>query len=432
MLPVEIFDKISSHLCFTDIVSLCQVVPLSETTLKDVLFKECAYFDPEYSQEETWKRRLLKYAYNDTKPFTNDLRCKTFTDTPLPGDFHCLCKNIDQENGLVYTDTGLFINDDFLNLSDSKDTPPMPPKATFKEGYPNIVHYNGMLLRTPGELLRQKCRGDLVATVFYNLNHTNLIINDISRGRDDETHGVASFEREVSFRLQVVGQRVLFSHSGDSYSTVKMSSGDILDIPDIPRRNPWPFNFAGMLLYDGHVFDVVMGPGPTVQSTKSLTPIVQKYFSSHYFDVEQDTLYTRYGVVFDGYGLVAGVIDLKAHTVLSLAAPGTGAVDLVKQTHLKLVGVSGGCLGVWQYSVEYLKEKHLLQHETKLPYQVRVLLESNEEEEEEEIWISLSNVLMEMKMSVFQNTHRSHFHYHAENQNEDYDDMYREWDRVAE
>lgn len=336
MLPPEILDRICSLLDCKDVVSFSQVVQLFDTTFKHVLLKKCPYFDPKYCQETTWKSRLLKYVNTDTRKFPKNLKCEVFTDKPLPDDFHCLCKS--DQHTIVYTNKGIFVGDKFLSLTDPKGTETRPATVLLEEVYTEMK----LFCEEPPEikdLLRQKRTNELTTAVFYHSLKTELVV------KYSDAFKIIPFPKHVSFRLQVVGSNVLFTHDYDQWSDTTVVSQDFSSSVD--RHSDLNEIPSGTLLYDGHVFDVCVGDND-VEVKSTLSSNYSDLLYSECYNVEQDLTYTQYGVIYDELGFVSALIDLRDHKILCWS----------NKQYFRMVGVSEGSVGVWQYSSEYLQSHY--------------------------------------------------------------------------
>lgn len=86
------------------------------------------------------------------------------------------------------------------------------------------------------------------------------------------------------------------------------------------------------------------------------------------YRVQQDDEHCRYALVYNDLGIVTTLIDVRGHRVARLSRKrGTtsGSASkkqcLPEEPHLKIVGLSGGVVGVWKYSPEYLAAESLQQ-----------------------------------------------------------------------
>lgn len=386
MLPPEIFDKVCSYLQFKDIASLCQVCPVSESAIKEAVLEKCPHFDIEYSQWDSWKSCALNFPTVDTEKFEEDLECPVFINQPLPDDFECLCKDVYLEGSLAYNDKGVLMEDIFLDLTESEvvssPAPPIKPEVISESSHINLVNYDGRSLKVASNVLRQKCTSSTMAAVSRNEKLAFLTIKDISNKDIDCPQRTVKLPIKMSFRLQIIGEIVLFTHTEPNQKRACF-------IFYVRRRKVFPSPRyrllerapAGMLFYDGHIYDVIIPSHtrriPVVQSNQSYDALPRSSRMNRYHNVEQDDKYRQYGLVFNSVGLLSALVDLKSHKLKDLTGPYryeglfySEDDDYTEEGYFRMAGISKGSIGVWKYSKGFLSEMFKKQHSCELPKQV--------------------------------------------------------------
>lgn len=391
MLPPEIFDKVCSYLQLKDVASLSQVCPVSESAIKDAVLKECPYYDIEYSQWDTWKSCAINFFGLNTGPFTEDLDCPVFIDQPLPDDFECLCKDVDLGGIFAYNDKGLFMEDKFLDLTESDvistPTPPIKFDVTYQSSSINTVNYDGRFMKVPGDDLRVKCTSRIMAAVSGNERAMTFSIKDLSSKVGDFVQMTVRRSIKISFRLQIVGERLLFAYSGLNQEQFSYIFHPIRKSAMRARRHHRLERApAGMMLYNGHVFDVIMsadeGKKPVVQSSMSYKSLPRAWKMNRYHVVEQDDNYRQYGLIYNDGGLLSALVDLKSHKLMVVTGPYVKtihqAVDYSREAYLKMAGISRGSIGLWKYTKDYLEAEFKKQHSCGLCSRVECMFLSKE------------------------------------------------------
>ncbi|VBB89097.1 Hypothetical protein of a 19-member gene family, conserved in the Yarrowia clade [Yarrowia lipolytica] len=369
-IPPELVDEICSYLNFKDIVSLCGADPdfIPESAMRHVLLQQCPCYDMEYSQGDDWKLCATGYLKVDTNVFEPTLGCPVFINQSLPSDFDCLCKDRVLNGPFVYNDRGVFIGNRFLDFTESPETPSTSslPKKSHVSSFQDAVIYDKHMMRVRGKIITEKCTPEVMTAVFSN-NDGELIINmkDLSASETPLPAFGCHLPGKMSFKLQVVGKTAIVAFVGGEarYSsivspkkaTVQAERGCLL------LRAP-----AGLLFYDGHVFDVIIDSHwrPIVQSSKSTEVLPKEWDLSRHHRVEQDSRYRHYALIYNHNGLVTALVDLKTHRlkqltdVSDIAREHTSPIDV----YLTVVGLSNGSVAVWRYTKQYLENKYRQQH----------------------------------------------------------------------
>lgn len=438
MLPPEILDKICTNLCFNDILSLCKVVRLSESTLRNSLLKFRPWYELKYSQWDTWGDCALNYGKECKSEFSTDLKCAVYTDVPLPDDFKQLCNDRIIGEDFVYTNNGFFFRNESFNLSQSCDKDPLSP-TTFLQN-----SLGALSVSDSGPVLKQKSSSELTAVVIRDSSDSLKVKLKDKLGVEVEFSLMA--KRLQTFCLQIIGKMAYLTYAGEPWTPCRMATARMSTYSDKIEKYEWSYPSsqapAGLLFYDGCLFDVFM--------TKSKVPLVPLTFRScfgvklwylnkdHF--VEQDSQDTNYGVIYDGNGLISGLVDLKAQSTKSLAWPlrnyptaSSNECDyrnwyedqfdeeldqFPKQAYLKCVGFSNGTLGVWRFSLEYLQSLH------KLPDDLISLFITNEEKERIEMCETLCNSCQEFADAVQERIRRESWY----EQKKAYHDNFEETD----
>lgn len=363
MLPPELVDEICSYLDFKDIVSLCQADRdfLSEPAMRQVLLNECPCFDIQYSQWEDWKSSAIGYLRVGTDRFQQTLECPVYVDHPLPfADFHCLCENVNLHGSFAYNDRGVFLGDKFLDLTETPVVPSScsPPKKPHLSMFGDAVTYDKQMMRVRGKIISTICTPQIIAVIFSN-NDGRLIISmkDICNGETQNPVFGGHMPGQLFYKLQVVGKTAIVASLKSAYEYSSIIAQDKPTV-NVERRYPLLKPPAGLLFYDGHVFDVTLDSRwkPIVQSSMSTEPPPKEWAQSKYHRVEQDG---RYGLIYNENGLVTALVDLKTHQLKEL----TDTSDVPRQhsspihEYLTIVGVHKGSVGVWRYTKGFLMER---------------------------------------------------------------------------
>lgn len=391
MLPSEILDNICDYVDLEDLVALSQTSRelrdlIFETTYRDMLLRYCPFYDLKYSQWDSWRASALHFAQIDTTPFRSDLDRPIHIDKPLPDDFKCFGSGIDLKSEVVYQDCGVFIENRFLSLCQSQKPAPSRPTRMYTDSAPfGLVHeinYGLESMNVVGDFHRAICTSQIMAAVSTYGDQLGLIMKDLTEKTDDPEGAPLYFARlhgRGPFRLQVVGKKVVLvvtSHSGEFMSSIFSAPDGFTTLPYVKPLQKLP---AGMLFYDGHVYDVFMSSSktPVVQSTRSHSPTPSEWKLNRYHKVEQDERHTRYALVYNQHGVVSALVDLEDHKIqnLSIAAftpQSFGTWSRPAQTaatehHLTMVGISKGSVGIWKYSEQYLADRYKWQFHRSMP-----------------------------------------------------------------
>lgn len=377
MLPPEILDEICTHLELSEVVKLGRALGhlILDTSFKKALFKECPFYDIRYSQWDDWRSSASNFLKFDTRVFHPTLECPVYIDTPLPGDFQCLCSDVDLNKHFVYNDKGVFLKGMFVYLRKSPDViiPCYPPRARVSRSK-TAVQYNDLRLHVPGTIVMKRCTPQIM-TVVYRDAKGGLYLHTFKDGQE-----FGGKLLEVSFKLQVVGSNVMMAFSGPGITTFCVVNGE-------QRKSYFSDRFfcivrppAGMLFYDGHVFDVMLDTNKEVlvQSTKGLVPKPPEWTLNKFHKVEQDERNVEYALVYNGNGFVCAFVDLKQHKMMKLSEINEtdvftyrdGFAEFPTESHLKIVGISEGKVGVWKFSKKYLDDKFREQHTCDMPEEV--------------------------------------------------------------
>lgn len=375
MLPPELVDEISSYLDFSDLVSFCQADEgfFSEAAMRKVLLRECPCFDIEYSQWNEWRSSAIGYSTVGVGRFEPTLECPVYIDQPLPSfDFHCLCKGINLNSPFSYNDKGMFLDDKFVDLTESEQIPTscIPPKQAHRSRFRDAVTYDKQMMRVRGTISCVEYTPQFMAVVFSN-NDGQLIINVKDVSNEKSPVFGCHFPGRFYFKLQVIGKKAIVAFLSSEHQhkyRYEYSSIIAQDKPtvNVERRYPLLKPPAGLLFYNGHVFDVTMDTRwkPVIQSSMATEPPPMEWSQSKYHTVQQDSRYLHYGQIYNGDGLVVALVDLRTHQVKEL----TDTSDVPRDDsfpidlNCSIVGVHNDSVGVWQYTKTYLQERFRRQH----------------------------------------------------------------------
>lgn len=373
MLPPELVDEICTHLDFKDIVSLCQADRdlISEPAMRRVLLKECPCFDIKYSQWDDWRSSAIGYLSVGSDRFQPTLECPVYVNQPLPlADFHCLCKDLNLNGSFAYNDMGVFLGDKFLDLTESPvrvvPSSCSPPKKPHLSMFGDAVTYDKQMMRVRGKIVSTICTPQVMAVAFCN-NDGQLIISmkDVSNGETQNPVFGCHIPGQLSYKMQVVGKTAIVAavKAVNEYSCIIAQDKPTVNAE---RRYPVLKPPAGLLFYDGHVFDVTIDSRwkPVVQSSMSTEPPPKEWAQSKYHRVEQDSRYLQYGLIYNEDGLVTALVDLKTHQLKELTDTSDVPRDDSHPIHeyLTIVGVHKGSIGVWRYTKGFLMERYRQLH----------------------------------------------------------------------
>ncbi|KAG5362686.1 hypothetical protein CJU89_1820 [Yarrowia sp. B02] len=395
MLPSEILDLICSFLDLQDLVSFSQTSrelrdSIFETTYRDGLLKACPYYDLNYSQWDSWKESALHYSRVDTRPFRSNLTYPVHIDKPLPDDFECLCRGADLKSVFVYGDSGIFVEDRFVSLTQSPKAKPFTPKKMFIDSAPfglfNEICYGDRSMHSVGDFHRANCTSQIMAAVSTYEDQLGLLVKDITDelgDPDDDPLYFARLRGRGPFRLQIVGKKVVLAITGPNgtlFSSIFTPPDGFSTLPYTKSLEILP---AGMLFYDGNVFDVFMSlsKSPVVQSTKSKSSTPSVWKLNRYHKVEQDERHPQYALIYNQHGVATALVDLKQHKVQNFsevsettqsfgAWPSSRSPWAPEEQHVVMVGLSKGSVGVWKYSEKYLANKYMSQHRLRQPLEM--------------------------------------------------------------
>lgn len=391
MLPSEILDHICCYLDLEALVSLTQTSRellelIFETTYRDVLLRYCPFYDLDYSQWDSWKASALHFSKVDTRPFELSLKNPIHINTPLPDDFQCFCRGADLKSEIVYEDSGVFIENKFVNLSQSHRKVPPSPILMYIDSAPfGLVHeinYGEESMKVVGDFHRSICTSQIMAAVSTYGDQLGLLMKDLTEKMEDPEEAPLYFARlhgRGPFRLQAVGKRVILvvtGHKGELFSSIFSAPGGFTNLVYTKPLRKLP---AGMLFYDGHVYDVFMSLSkkPVVQSTRSNSSTPEEWKLNRYHKVEQDERHTQYALIYNQHGVVSALVDLKEHKIQNLMdtpnAPqsfGTWSIPTQAfgtERHLIFIGISKGAVRIHKYSETYLADRYRGQNHRSMP-----------------------------------------------------------------
>ncbi|KAG5360012.1 hypothetical protein CJU90_5863 [Yarrowia sp. C11] len=370
MLPRDILDIICSHLNLEDIAALSKSSPewenvILERTYRDAVLRHCPYFDLKYSQWDSWKASALNLGKMDMYPFSMGLDCSVRHNVPLPDDFQVLCPGVDLNSDIVYENDGIFIQRSFVSLKRTRKEPPELPEFMEVDSVPYMIDhdifYGDEHMHVVGEFHRAVCTPQIMAAVTSYDDEICLMMRDLTEpncGPQLSPMYYAGLPGKVPFRLQAVGKKVILVVTGPT----KQLQSSIFSAADgftrLEHTQPLKTLPAGMVLYDGHVFDVSMtsDKNPSAQSTQSKYSRPIEWDLNRYHKVEQDRTHTQYALIYNQYGVVAAVVDLKQHKMVNLRPHYTQHSD--SDRLVVVVGLSKGSLGVWKYTRDYIAKEY--------------------------------------------------------------------------
>lgn len=412
MLPSDIIYQICRHLSLSDVVSFSAALnyAVPDSAIRDSLLNYCPYYDEEYSGADSWIERAVRYlSLLEGKSF-GELDCPEITDKPLPTDFECLCKDAEESCYFNYNDSGVFLGDFFVDLSGTRSEIMTSSLNRVKNiwkrtsvGLNTLLYYNGQSLVVQDEQVEMfRCSPQIMTVVARDYqNVARLIIKSRSHKtcRLSSTNGLCTPQVFGNTVIAVVtaSEGVSFvvfcgpsstASPGSTRSPTPVSTTR-LSPPPVPATRLFTSStpsqtttgLIGHLFYDGHVILLSISPKGERKyiSHSAESPKSTQGWLLSFSRAQQDTRHVRYGLVFTLQGLVTDVVDLKTRAQRRFDISESSNVSSNDSSNqLRIVGVSGGSLGVWKYSKKYLRERFKEQYPNReLPKEVEQLLASS-------------------------------------------------------
>lgn len=379
MFLVEIFPRLCDYLPLSDILVLRQTSQqlrstVSETCVRDALLYECPLYKLKYSSCDNWVSAA--YHFLNVKPgdFSDKLDCPVFIDQPLPSDFHCLCKDVERTFAWDYSDQGICFQDKLLDLTNksSKTFLTRNRDGVIKLRDKNMaVSYNGLTIGIPGKMIQSRHTSKAIAAISEHEGGTYVIVR-FRRGQPT----VFKTEAKAPFRLQVIDDTVLL-HAQSNGKTIILCISPNDKVKEIECKSR-PLIPAGIVLYNGTLFNIDFESRYEMSVSKSITSPNSQFHKpgSRLFRVYQDETHPEYCLVYKPGGIVVGLIDLKAEKAdivherglvweFEYVPKNLNAND--PENYCRMVGISGGSVGVWKYTRPYLSALYMQQHGLELP-----------------------------------------------------------------
>ncbi|AOW04465.1 YALI0D22462p [Yarrowia lipolytica CLIB122] len=379
MLP-ELIERICSYLELADIVALRKTnrhyrQSISESLVRDKLMQQCPYYRLEYSQHGSWRTGGAHYVRDrHIDVFIDLVECSFHTDSPLPRDFECLCTDVERTFSWDYNNRGICFNEKQLDLSDLNTDFAVPCNYGVSFGDAGTtIKYHGFGVTVEGRMIQARHTSRAIAAISVHQGHLMLTVKYPNKAPES-----IKMNCKPPLRLQVIGDCVYVfgrhDHTSVLYLITPTRCSEMLHAQ---RRQP-P---AGMVLYDGNVYNVDMDG----RYRCSVTRVTHRITSDRnrppdkFHRVYQDEKHSQYCLIYKSTGLVTGIVDLKKRqkSILSqissdIFADYNGANE--PEDHLLMVGLSHGTVGCWRYTMKYLAEKYKSQHGAELPVELRAVL----------------------------------------------------------
>lgn len=379
MVP-EVVIRICGFLDICDIVALRQVSRhfrhvIPENLLCEKLLCEVPLYRLEYSQWTTWSDSAAHFVLDGKLPiFVERFECVTWTDCALPRDFTCLCTDVERTFSWDYNNKGVCFGERQLDLSESCEQFSVPCfyGVSFDESA-TTIKYHGFCASVSGRMIQARHTSRCIAAISV---HQGVLLLTVKYPNQSQTS--YRMNCKPPLRLQVICDCVYVFARQDHTSVLYLITPDAFsEILHAQRRQP-P---AGMVLYDGRVYNVDMDG----RYRCCVTSVTHRITSDRnrppdkFHRVYQDEQHPQYCLIYKSTGLVTGLVDLKDKKCAILTqissdifADYNGANE--PEDHLLMVGISEGKVGVWRYTLRYLEDKYKSQHGVELPGELKAVL----------------------------------------------------------
>lgn len=309
----------------------------------------------EYSRSNDDTCQAPHKLNNSRVEFSDQVKCPVYIDQPLPRDFYCLCKEVDEIFPWEYHDNGISFDEKLLDLTEHPEMGQGKPKKGLTMGryYGSTYAFGG------APVIQTRHSSKMLAGVSV----INLIYSGIP-----QTRGIVNLDGlSLPFRLQVNGKSVLLHARACDYKTsevICVSPGGKVHTQRCRPRKAAP---AGIVHYNDTFFNIDFQTRYRLRVCKSLHSLDSDPQLSEPYKVYQDEEYSQFCLVYKPTGIIIGLIDLDNQQTEVFSAPGTGFVarnysSITCEEYLVMVGMSKGSLGIWKFSINHLRKRFRFQH----------------------------------------------------------------------
>ncbi|KAG5362718.1 hypothetical protein CJU89_1851 [Yarrowia sp. B02] len=367
MLPPELLYLVCIHLEPRDILSLSAVNASTKAVLLPLrkLFLKIPYYSLRHSQWDTWQACVGDFEAEAPSGLFEHASIPSHSDEPLPADFQALEGNDGQkQQGWNYCDMGLFSKGDVLNLKSEPAPEGLDYSSTSSfrdedEFLPDSMYLDGMQTETCSVKIVQVFRTDEIWLLIQYSDGTHqkhsLGFGDEDSFEEDNfdsdedgfEYEDVSYERE-DYDIAVADDTVILlkkKKEGDKLEKIFVpKGGEPVHVGDISTHTQ---AWGGLFIFNGRLFVTHCGKDQKLQVAPLQPEMDEMEPSRLTFNIVQDERYPRYGLAYTWDGLLMYVVDLQTRAVHYV----------VQEGRMTVVGISDGQLGMWTYSVRYMKEK---------------------------------------------------------------------------
>lgn len=396
MLPAEIIYELCETIDTSSLVTLSQTTQQWQTAILDhhfqiVLQRECPWYELSNSPRQNWRDCAIAYRNRELRfPNRSEDLAKGYSvddgvdrdasfvehqwpiykDQPLPPNLHIigqLGKRGKHKSKLHYDNTTFYhggialkltelqeqqhghshsslLTEIFLSL-DSSESSTDPIRISSNDHSDSVVSTTNIRMKmTAPRHTKSSFRysSSVLAEVFWQGGVLTVKYRGSSGILPDTEISLPERLDQLESWLYVVGAQVYLLTNPNLSVYIYVVIGSILKL--IYRQTNEPCG-RGFVSYDGEVWEVKFSgfhaPG------KRHSAIVGAY---------QDSTMTRYVILKSRKGVIVGLADLE--TSLRMIMYRYSELYGV----LIMVGMSGGKMGVWTFSPEYLRQQMLKQH----------------------------------------------------------------------
>lgn len=375
MLPPELIDNLASYCSLGSLYALSQTSNewnsvIDDSDFERLLHKSCPWYEVAYSPRSCWKHCAKVYIMRnpqdcellaDFKSLSiqpkwsvpsewSDCVYPVHKDKKLPDDFYCLKTPVRKQSKFRIHNQGVSFGKYYVNLSDSNKEPVEESNgAGLMINIPEYSNSHETMYTASGPMVQ--------AVVFFNGEKSLLVY------KYKEEDGQA--EIDISDYVTLTEQRVLLyvsyrniflvaKVSSEETKTFMVSNHEMRLVSTQKRR----YIPTGIVSYDGVIseihfcallggIDVVeMGSGEADPSTPF----------NRMKTVVQDSVHSRYAVLYKQTGLICGILDLQRKQKMDFFLRSSLEEDWASG-HLVMAGVSKGQVGLWAFSHAYIKRE---------------------------------------------------------------------------
>lgn len=378
MLPPELIDNLADYCSLGSLYSLSQTSTEWNTVIDDSdferqLIKRCPWYELEYSPRNCWKHCAKMYILRnpgncDLISYFRSLSIQPKWSVPsqwsdcvypvhkdkrLPEDFYGLKTPVRKQSKFRIHNQGVSFGKYYVNLSVSGERPTPEDNTGSGAGLMiNIPEYSNShetMYTASGPMVQ--------AVVFFNGQRSLLVYKYKGEERQAEI--------DISQYVNLTEQRVLLYVSFRNVFLVsKVSSDDVktfmvsnheLKLINTQKRRYIP---TGIVCYDGILSEIhfcaLLGGIDVVEMDSAEADPSTPF--NRMKTVIQDSVHSRYAVLYKQTGLICGILDLEKKQKMDFFLRSSLEEDWA-HGHLVMAGVSKGEVGLWAFSHAYIKRE---------------------------------------------------------------------------